>query len=59
MEPSSTATEAAKDGIDDNAIWKEIHEVIAMAFISIEAQVNAAIDMFVRSRIELLSALWF
>eukprot|EP00949_MAST-11_sp_MAST-11-sp1_P000951 g951.t1 len=36
-----------KMGIDDNAIWKEIHEVIAMAFISIEAQVNAAIDMFV------------
>ena len=33
--------------LDHNILWKKIHHVIIMTFLSIEAQVNAAIDMHV------------
>ena len=34
-------------GVDHHTLWKRIHHVIIMTFLSCENQVNAAIDMHV------------
>ena len=36
-----------RQGMDHRKLWKRIHHVVTMTFLSIESQVNAAVDMHV------------